>query len=240
MNPILKNVLVLDIETVSGFKEFNSLSDEMKAHWDRKASFLRNLEGLESAEMYEDRAAIYAEFGRIITIGFGGFFLEKGRTKFRIKSLANDDEKELLNEFVHIVKKFDQDNLKLCGHNGKEFDFPYLCRRLVVNHIEIPWALDIGGKKPWEVNHIDTMELWKFGDRKNFTSLKLLTDLLAIPSSKTDLDGSKVGHTYYEEQDGLKKIETYCRGDVVATAQLYLRLNNLPLLEEEDIIISNE
>ena len=110
---------------------------------------------------------------------------------------------------------------------------------MVVNNIEIPWALDLGGKKPWEVNHIDTMELWKFGDRKNFTSLKLLTDLLGIPSSKSDLDGSKVNGTYYGEVDGLKKIETYCQGDVVATAQLYLRLNNLPLLESEDIIYTN-
>ncbi len=236
MHPLLKHVLVLDIETASGFKEFTDLSPEMQQHWERKSSFLRNQDELSPDEMYSDRAAIYAEFGKIITIGFGAFFKEKDQTKFRIKTLASDDEKQLLTVFVDIIRKFDQDNLKLCGHNGKEFDFPYLCRRMIVNNIEIPWALDLGGKKPWEVNHIDTMELWKFGDRKNFTSLKLLTDLLGIPSSKTDLDGSKVNATYYEEDNGLQKIETYCRGDVVATAQLYLRLNNLPLLGEKDII----
>lgn len=236
MHPLLKHVLVLDIETASGFKSFKELSPDMQAHWERKSSFLRNEGELTPDEMYTDRAAIYAEFGKIITIGFGAFFKEKGETKFRVKTLASVDEKQLLSDFVNIIRKFDQDNLKLCGHNGKEFDFPYLCRRMIVNSIEIPWALDLGGKKPWEVNHIDTMELWKFGDRKNFTSLKLLTDLLGIPSSKTDLDGSKVNATYYEEDNGLMKIETYCRGDVVATAQLYLRLNNLPLLGEKDII----
>lgn len=239
MHPLLRNVLVLDIETASGYKKFSELSPKMQQHWERKSSFLRNEEERSVNEMYDDRAAIYAEFGKIITIGFGAFFKENGKIKFRVKTLASDDEKKLIEEFVSIIQKFDQDNLKLCGHNGKEFDFPYLCRRMVVNNIEIPWALDLGGKKPWEVNHIDTMELWKFGDRKNFTSLKLLTDLLDIPSSKTDLDGSKVNSTYYGESDGLEKIETYCQGDVVATAQLYLRLNNLPLLESEDIIYTN-
>lgn len=240
MHPLLKHVLVLDIETASATQDYSDQTEDMQAHWDRKSSFLRNENELSSDEMYNDRAAIYAEFGKIITIGFGAFYMEDGKTKFRVKSIAYDDEKKILEEFVAIIQKFDQDNLRLCGHNGKEFDFPYLCRRLIVNKIEIPWALDLGGKKPWEVNHIDTMELWKFGDRKSFTSLKLLTDLLEIPSSKSDMDGSKVNHTYYHEKGGLKKIETYCRGDVVATAQLYLRLNNLPLMEEKDIAITNE
>jgi len=179
-------------------------------------------------------------FGKIVVIGMGLFYKEGEVVKFKVKSLASHDERKLLEDFVTIIKKFDQDNLRLCGHNGKEFDFPYICRRLIVHGIDIPWALDLGGKKPWEVNHVDTMELWKFGDRKSFTSLKLLTDLLQIPSSKSDLDGSKVNQTYYGNQSGLKSIETYCRGDVVATAQLYLRLNNLPLISPENIIQSNE
>jgi uncharacterized protein YprB with RNaseH-like and TPR domain len=240
MHPLLKNILVLDIETVAAHPTYDVQSAEMQEHWNRKSSFLRNEDEKPSEQMYEDRAAIYAEFGKIIVIGMGIFYKEDEAYKFKVKSLANSDEKQLLLDFVDVIRKFDQDNLKLCGHNGKEFDFPYLCRRLIVNQIEIPWALDLGGKKPWEVNHIDTMELWKFGDRKNFTSLKLLTDLLQIPSSKTDLDGSKVNETYYKEKDGLKKIATYCRGDVLATAQLYLRLNNLPLIEPQNITNSNE
>ncbi len=240
MHPLLKNVLVLDIETVSAHPDYGQQSVDMQEHWNRKSSFLRNEDERSADELYFDRAAIYAEFGKIIVIGLGLFFKDGDTIKFKVKSLANDDEKQLLTDFVHVIRKFDQDNLKLCGHNGKEFDFPYICRRLIVHGIEIPWALDLGGKKPWEVNHIDTMELWKFGDRKSFTSLKLLTDLLQIPSSKSDLDGSKVNDTYYNEKGGLKKIESYCRGDVVATAQLYLRLNNLPLISPEHIIQSNE
>ena len=240
MHTLLKHILVLDIETVSGQKEYDSLSDEMKMHWDKKSGFLRNLEEKSSDEMYFDRSAIYAEFGKIITIGMGLFAEEDGKLQFRMKSIADDDEGALLTQFVQLINKFDQDNLKLCGHNAKEFDFPYLCRRLIVNNIKIPWSLDLSGKKPWEVQHLDTMEMWKFGDRKNFTSLKLLTDLLDIPSSKDDMDGSKVNSTYYENENGLKKIDEYCQRDVIATAQLYLRLNNLPLLSPDQIINTNE
>lgn len=238
MHPLLKHILILDIETASGFKEYKDLSSEMREHWERKSTFMRNEDEKSADELYHDRAAIYAEFGKIITIGIGAFYKEDGRYKLRIKSFASRDEKRLLEEFISVIVQFDQDSLKLCGHNGKEFDFPYLSRRMIVNQLDIPWALDLGGKKPWEVNHIDTMELWKFGDRKNYTSLKLLTDLLGIPSSKSDLDGSKVNATYYNDEEGLSKIETYCQGDVAATAQLYLRLNNLPLLEEKDITIT--
>lgn len=240
MHPLLKDLLVLDIETVSSHKAFEDLSPDMQEHWTRKSSFLKNEESLPTDQMYFDRAAIYAEFGRIIVIGMGIFYKEDEAIKFKVKSIASDSERELLEKFLSILKKFDQDNLRLCGHNGKEFDFPYICRRLIVHGLEIPWSLDLGGKKPWEVNHVDTMELWKFGDRKSFTSLKLLTDLLQIPSSKSDLDGSKVNETYYDGKNGLENIEKYCRGDVVATAQLYLRLNNLPLVSPENIVQSNE
>ncbi len=240
MNPLLRNLLILDIETVSAYPNHGELSESLQAHWNRKASFLRNLEEKSNDELYFDRSAIYAEFGKIITIGMGLFTEEKSGMKLRVKSIAGDDEKKILEEFITIINKFDQDNLKLCGHNAKEFDFPYLCRRMVVNRIPIPWSMDLSGKKPWEVHHIDTMELWKFGDRKNFTSLKLLSDLLEIPSSKDDLDGSKVNTTYYNEKEGLKKIETYCQGDVIATAQLFLRLNDLPLLSPDNITNTNE
>jgi len=238
MNSLLRNVLVIDIETASVEKDFNALPENMQKHWNHKAQFLRNEDEKTSNELYPDRAAIYSEFGKVITIGFGAFFQEEERTKFKVTSISGDDEKQLLKEFIDVVNHFDQDNLKLCGHNGKEFDFPYLCRRMVVHALPIPWSLNLSGKKPWEVHHIDTLELWKFGDRKNFTSLNLLTDLLGIPSSKEDIDGSKVNETYYHEPDGLQKIARYCEGDVVATAQLFLRLNGMPLLENQNIIWS--
>jgi uncharacterized protein YprB with RNaseH-like and TPR domain len=239
MNPLTRNLLVLDIETVSVHGDYTGLNDDMRKHWDHKSSFFRNDDAKGPDELYADKAAIYAEFGKVITIAMGYFADADGQLTLRMKTLAHDDEKTLLQQFVAVLEKFDQDNLRLCAHNGKEFDFPYLCRRLVVNGIDIPWALDMSGKKPWEVNHVDTMDMWKFGDRKNFTSLSLLTDLLGIPSSKDGMDGSKVHHTYYHEKDGLQKVAHYCQGDVIATAQLYLRLHNLPLLEPAQIIQSN-
>ncbi|MEP1096728.1 MAG: 3'-5' exonuclease [Cyclobacteriaceae bacterium] len=238
MRELTQDFLIIDIETVSGNENIEHLSPELKKHWERKTGFLRNTEQKTPEELYTDRAAIYAEFGKIIVIGLAIYHENKGEPALRVKALSNDNERELLLEFKNFIEgKFDQDNLKLCAHNGKEFDFPYLCRRMLINDIKIPWSLNMSGKKPWEINHLDTMELWKFGDWKSFTSLDLLTTIFEIPSSKKDLDGSMVTKTYYKENEGLKRIEEYCKRDVVATAQLYLRLNNLPLIAQDQINI---
>lgn len=236
-NPF-QDFLVIDIETVSGGENIETLSPALQKHWERKAGFLSNKEEKSVASLYEDRAGIYAEFGKIIVIGMAIYHEAKGKPALRVKAMAGHDEAALLVDFKNFIEaKFDQENLKLCAHNGKEFDFPYLCRRMLINDIKIPWSLNNAGKKPWEINHIDTMELWKFGDWKSFTSLDLLTTLFQIPSSKQEMDGSMVSKTYYEEKNGLSKIADYCKRDVIATAQLYLRLHNLPLIEESQIEI---
>ncbi|MEM9894829.1 MAG: 3'-5' exonuclease [Bacteroidota bacterium] len=234
----LKDFLIIDIETASGNEDLENLSPALQKHWDKKSAFIKNSEEKSASELYHERAAIYAEFGKVIVIAIGFYHKKNEHTCLRVRSLASHDEEQLLSDFKDFIEThFDQDNLRLCAHNGKEFDFPYLCRRMLVNGIKIPWALNLSGKKPWEVNHVDTMELWKFGDWKNFTSLELLTTLFDIPSSKTDMDGSMVSKTYYQEEDGLEKIASYCRRDVVATAQLYLRLHNLPIVAEDNIQI---
>lgn len=241
MHNHFQDFLIIDIETVSGNEDITQLNPALQKHWERKAGFIRNPEEKSTEELYQDRAAIYAEFGKVIVIGVAFYYENNGSPALRVKTMASHDEKELLTEFKNFIEsKFDQENLRLCAHNGKEFDFPYLCRRMLINDISIPWSLNIAGKKPWEVNHIDTMELWKFGDWKSFTSLDLLTNIFGIPSSKKLLDGSMVTKTYYDEKDGLKKIEEYCQKDVIATAQLYLRLNNLPLIDADQITIVND
>lgn len=241
MHNHFQDFLIIDIETVSGNERAAEVSPALFQHWERKAGFIRNPEEKTSEELYRDRAAIYAEFGKVIVIGMGIYHELKGKPAIRVKTLSGHDEKTLLLDFKNFIEsKFDQENLRLCAHNGKEFDFPYLCRRMLINDIKIPWSLNMTGKKPWEVNHIDTMELWKFGDWKSFTSLDLLTTVFNIPSSKNELDGSKVTQTYYEEADGLQQIAAYCQKDVVATAQLYLRLHNLPLIEPDQIHLVNE
>lgn len=229
----LKNILIIDIETAGGAKNFDQLSDSMQHHWLRKSAFIRNEEEHSGEDLYSEKAAIYAEFGKVIVIAVGIFHETKEKLPgLRITSFEGHDEAELLKRFsAFLTSRFDQKKLKLCAHNGKEFDYPYLCRRMLINGIQIPEALDQSGKKPWEVNHLDTMDMWKFGDRKSFTSLDLLTTLFGIPSSKSDIDGSKVHQVYYNEESGLEQIAAYCRGDVMATAQLYLRLLNYPLIE---------
>lgn len=230
------NVLVIDIETVSGKSSFDELSPEMQALWAKKAGQLKNPEELSPQELFSDKGAIYAEFGKIVTIAFGIYYMheEKGLS-LRVKAIADDNERVLLGEFKSLVEsKFDQNKLAFCAHNGREFDYPYLGRRMLVNGLALPYALQLHGKKPWEVNHIDTMELWKFGDWKSYTSLELLTTLFGIPSSKDDIDGSMVNEVYYKE-NGLARIARYCCNDVIATAQLYLKLQGKDLIPEENI-----
>ena len=234
----LKDILILDIETVSGKKNFDELPEDLQYHWERKSGFLRNYEDTPPAQTYLERAAIYAEFGKVVVIAVGIFVqIDDGHTGLRVRSFHGHDEKELLTSFSQFLStKFDPQRLALCAHNGKEFDFPYLCRRLLVNGIRIPDVLDLSGKKPWEVQHIDTMELWKFGDRKNFTSLDLLTSIFGITSSKGDMDGSMVNDVYYKEMD-LERIGQYCKNDVIATAQLLLKMNAMETIPQDQITI---
>ncbi|PSR11058.1 MAG: 3'-5' exonuclease [Bacteroidetes bacterium] len=238
----IANVLFLDIETVSGQASFADMPADLQELWAYKAkSISKSTEELTAEEVaanYQDRAAIYAEFGKIVCISVGAIHRDKDRRlKIRLKSFASDDEKEVLKGFSELLTQYYDNPMKyfLCGHNIKEFDIPYTCRRMVVQGLSFPKMLDITGKKPWETKHLlDTMELWKFGDRKSYTSLKLLAATLGFPSPKDDIDGSMVGRVFWEEND-VDRIAHYCEKDVLATAQLFLRFQLAPLLEADQI-----
>lgn len=231
----IRNILFLDIETISCAPNYNALEERLKPLWHKKAQFLKNEEDISIEELFFERAGIFAEFGKVITIAVGFINQSDEGNSLRVKAFASDDEKVVLTEFKNLLEAyFDQNKVALCAHNGKEFDFPYICRRMLVNGISPPGCLQMSGKKPWEILHLDTLEMWKFGDRKNFTSLDLLAALFQIPSSKSDIDGSMVNHAYYIDQD-LEKIAKYCKQDVVVTAQLYLKFNCMPLIAPEDI-----
>lgn len=232
MNSELREILFLDIETVSHTYDFNSLDERLKSLWTRKASHLRRDPNQTDEQIYLDRAAIFAEFGKVICICVGKLYeAENGVVTLRTKAYYGDDEKALLTEFKCMLEKLNASTERLCAHNGKEFDFPYLCRRMLVNGIQLPAILNISGRKPWEVQHYDTMELWKFGDYKHFTSLDLLAAIFNIPSSKNGIDGSKVNQVYYEEKD-LARIKDYCLRDVEVLAQLFLKLRGIHLEHE--------
>ena len=234
----LTNILFVDIETASGSPNYEELDPRLKAHWDRKANFLNNPEDLPVEELYLDRAGIFAEFGQVLTIAVGYMTeTEDGSLGLRVKAFADKNEARVLNGFKQLLEdKFDPDELKLCAHNGREFDFPYICRRMLINEIPVPAILDIRDMKPWEVPILDTMNMWKFGDRKNYTSLDLLATLFDITTSKGDIDGSDVTRVYHQE-DGLERIATYCKRDIVVTAQVFLKLKSLPTIREEHITI---
>lgn len=233
----INNILFLDIETVPQYAEYNEVPEEWKSLWGLKAQYLiRNKED-ETVETIYLRAGIYAEFGKIICISCGLVQGTGADKKIVIKSFAGDDEKIVLLEFSEMIKKWATDGTKyLCAHNGKEFDFPYLCRRLIINHLPVPPVLNISGKKPWEVNHLDTMDLWKFGDFKSYTSLNLLAHALGIPTPKDDIDGSMVWKVYWKEKN-LPRIITYCQKDVTTVAQIFLRMNGEALIKEGNIEI---
>jgi uncharacterized protein YprB with RNaseH-like and TPR domain len=230
-----ENILFLDIETVPCTPDFSGASPELRDFWEKKSRSLREKEEKSLEESWPS-AGIYAEFGKIIVISAGFFALSEGKRVFRIKSFYGDDEKTLLESFAMMLNKhFNEARHLLCAHNGKEFDFPFIARRMLINGMRIPQILDASGKKPWEVKHLDTMELWKFGDWKSYTSVALLAYIFGIPTPKDDIDGSQVSKVYYEDKD-LERIERYCRKDVITVAQLFLRFKGEALLEESEII----
>jgi uncharacterized protein YprB with RNaseH-like and TPR domain len=230
----LNNILFLDIETVPQEENWNSLSKTIQELFEQKTKYQRKDE-FTAAQFYE-KAGIWAEFGKIICISVGYFVDVEKNKQLRLTSFYGDDEHQLLSDFkVLLDTHFANKTSVLCAHNGKEFDFPFIARRMIVHQIELPKKLNLFGKKPWEVPHLDTLELWKFGDYKHYTSLKLLTSILGISSPKDDINGSEVAHVYYKEKD-LKRIVTYCEKDTIAVAQILLRFNNEDLLKEEDIV----
>lgn len=228
----LDRILFLDIETVPQAAQFGQLDAETQQLWEEKTRFQRKEEY--TPEEFYERAGIWAEFGKIICISVGFFNYRGSERHFRTTSFFGEED-QLLKEFKNLLDgHFSGPQHLLCAHNGKEFDFPYIARRMLIHGIALPYKLDLFGKKPWEVPHLDTMELWKFGDFKHYTSLKLMAKVLGIPSPKEDIDGSMVREVFYEEQD-LDRIVEYCERDVVATAQIILKFRIEPLLEEHEI-----
>jgi predicted PolB exonuclease-like 3'-5' exonuclease len=225
----LQNIMVIDIETVPQYSSYDQLPEHMQKLWGLKTQYQRKEQ---TPEEFYGSAGIWAEFGKIVCIS-AGVFVRGQKIGFRVKSYASHDEKELLTEFADML--FNQSPaLILCGHNSKEFDFPYICRRMLINGIKFPPQLNLHGKKPWEINHLDTMDLWKCGDYKSYTSLSLLAAVFNVPTPKDDIDGSMVGHVYWVENQ-LERICAYCQKDVVATAQVLRRFRGEALIEDEFI-----
>ncbi len=233
----LTNILFLDLETVPMSHTFEELPENLKPLWEIKAQRIQKLEEDKTIqEIFFERAGIYSEFGKIICASAGFFRLENGSLTFRVKAFYGHDEKALLEDFSTLLNQyFNTSGHCLCAHNGKEFDFPYLSRRMLINNVKIPLLLNNQGKKPWEVPLLDTMELWKFGDIKNYTSLALLAAVFDIPSPKDDIDGSQVADVYYNKNE-IERIAAYCNKDVITTARLYLKLTQNNDIKDENII----
>lgn len=222
-----QHIMFMDIETVPLVREYGSLSERMQLEWEKKSKFLKRDGDTDASypELFADRAGVFSEFAKVVCIGFGSLHHTDGHWRMRLKTIALDDEAKLLAEFADVVSRFTAYNSQMvfCGHNIKEFDIPFLCRRMLINGVPLPPVMNLGGKKPWENPHIDTLEMWKFGDYKNYTSLALLAEVLGIPSPKDDIDGSMVADVYYNQND-LPRIARYCLQDVATSARVYLKL----------------
>jgi len=253
----LDHILFLDIETVPEHEHYHTLDAELQGLWETKTQYQRKDEidpetfyeragiwaefgkivciSVGYPETFYERAGIWAEFGKIVCISVGYFTLKGDIRNFRVTSFFGEEKKILL-DFANLLNNhFGQAQHLLCGHNAKEFDIPFIARRMIIHQVALPAKLNLFGKKPWEIPHLDTLELWKFGDYKHFTSLKLLTKILGIPSPKGDIDGSQVAQVYYVEKD-IDRIVTYCEKDTIAVAQLFLRFRREDLLIEEEIL----
>ncbi len=234
----IENLLLIDIETVPQCPVFTDLNEEWQSLWEEKVQ--RSLpEKVSAAEFYPMRAGVMAEFAKVICISIGYFKKEAGSIQLRLKSFYGDEEKILLQDFISTLKQLEAGNNKwsFCGHNIKEFDIPFICRRLLVNSLAIPPFLDFQNMKPWETNIVDTFQYWRFGDYKHYTSLKLLAASLGVPSPKDDIDGSMVADVYWVEKN-LERIVVYCQKDVITTGNIILRFKNLPLVTEAQITIA--
>jgi uncharacterized protein YprB with RNaseH-like and TPR domain len=230
----LQQVLFLDIETVPLYANYNELSNSLQQNWDKKYEYLKHDENENSAIGFFKHAGIYSEFAKIICISIGRFKIENNELLFSVKSIANENEKQLLESFNSIFENR-HDFKIIAGHNIKEFDVPFICRRMLINGLEIPILFDLSGRKSFEVNHlIDTLQLWKFGDYKHYTSLALLTEIMGFNTPKTDMEGKDVARVFYHENN-LKRIADYCQQDVLAVAQLILKFRNENLLTDEQI-----
>ena len=230
----IKNVLFLDIETVPIKENFEDLNALFQKLWEEKTVWQRK-DDISPSDFYKLKAGVMAEFAKIICISVGYLFVEKGENHFKIKSFYGDKEKQILTDFNSLLNtEFNKKQHQLCAHNGKEFDFPFIAKRTLINGLKLPSLLDIAGKKPWEINHLDTMELWRFGDYKNYTSIKLLAALFDIPTPKDNINGSQVASVYYKEK-GLDRIKIYCQKDTLTVAQLLLSYKGDEIIKEENI-----
>jgi 3'-5' exonuclease len=234
-NTKLENIIFLDVETAPQYPDYESVPKNFQKLWDRKAGFLIK-EDQTPTSIY-NKAGIYAEFGKIICISAAILKTEKGKRNLRMKSFYGHDELKILEDFKKMLNKFPHEpEMLLCAHNGKEFDFPYIARRMIINNISLPQVLNVAGKKPWEVKFLDTMELWKFGDYKSYTSLELLALILGIETPKDDIDGSMVADVYWKDKN-LDRIVNYCQKDVKTVAQILLRFMGMKLLTDDEVSI---
>lgn len=231
----LEKILFIDIETVSQHAIYNNLPESEQSLFQKKMKYDKHDE-ITYDEIYQTRASILAEFGKIICIGLGYFKKNNNMLQFRVDAVYGNNEQELLSKLNDLIERYFGDFV-LCGHNLREFDLPYICRRMIINGIKIPASFDVRDKKPWEIQHYDTMQLWRFGDFKNFTSLDLLANVLQIPSPKNDITGAEVGNVYWNLND-LPRIVAYCKRDVLTTARVFQRLYGLNFITDENVIIN--
>lgn len=231
----LKNRLFIDVKTVAGSSSFDELDERLQRQWEQKAAYFGNEEGWSVAKWYDNRASYYAEYGKIICIGIGGLYWDDDDAPFlKAKTLYDDDEARLLRTFIDLIDKYPANELVLCAHNGKEFDYPYLCRRILVHGFELPATLRLSGRKPWDIPHQDTLEMWRFGDSRHYVPLDLLAAVLNLPTQPLKLTGDQTSLVYYQPQ-GMSRIREYTRESIVTLVQVYLRLLGAPLVEEQHI-----
>ncbi len=233
-----EKIVFIDIETGSQVEDFREFDEYSQALWgEKRKSILKwkpESEFLTEEEFYFENAGLYAEFGRVICVSVG--VLKPGGGELHIKTFGDADETVVLEDLKNFLDQVSKDRSVLCGHNIKEFDVPFLARRMLACGISLPPQLDVSGLKSWDIAHIDTMELWKFGDNKSYTSLKLLLNVFGIASPKDDIDGSEVNAVFWRENE-LERIVKYCEKDVIAVAQLFLRFRDHAQVTEDAINI---
>ena len=227
----IHKLLFVDIETVGVDEDLDSLhhtNPKLSKVWEEtgwdyfKRKYSEDSE-LSSNQMFVKRAALLPEFGKIVCISVG-FIVPSGETKL---DSFYGDEKNILISTSELLNRVDKLGFVICGHNVKNFDLPYIAKRMLINNIPVPKILPNYTIKPWESRVLDTKEVWGFNSFGGLSSLNLVCTSLGLETSKEgEVNGSNM-HKYYYDSNNIEKIKNYCEEDVKCTINLVKKLKKL-------------
>lgn len=231
-----KNLLSIDIETVRIVDKYGDLPIEWQKGWEYKNKQAGEVPYFEElADSWEKTASLYAEFSKVCAVSVT--FLSKSGDKLMCKEFWGENEQEILNNLADLLNQSSNSSkdFRLVGHAAKYFDYPFLCKRYMINGLDIPFMLDSSTLKPWENRNLCTnADVWKCGGTGAGSSLQAMCLAMGVPVSKVDLVGDEVGAAYFRGE--FERIGTYCSYDTIATFNVIRRIKKEVIFAFDEVV----